>query len=207
MVPPSNYTFLSIFSVFVAALGGSLHCVGMCGPFRLIIKGTNARIFYHLGRLVAYLALGFFAGALGLVVPIWISIGIFLSIMFLELANVKLFNTQRVLSTLAVNPFLLGLGSGILPCGLLHMWIGIAVLTQSYFKGALLMFLLWAGTLPALEFFSESIRLFTRPLQNRFPKAFPVLFLLVATLPFYWRIVIVGADHIKQTCHQVFVNN
>jgi len=61
-------------TVLVASLAGSLHCVGMCGPFVAFYAGGDAargaRRFlthatYSTGRLVAYAALGLAAGAIG----------------------------------------------------------------------------------------------------------------------------------------------
>jgi uncharacterized protein len=58
--------------VLSASLLGSLHCVGMCGPLLAFARGgrgnggPQAGLWaYHLGRLLAYLALGFSAGWLG----------------------------------------------------------------------------------------------------------------------------------------------
>ncbi|MBI4951427.1 MAG: sulfite exporter TauE/SafE family protein, partial [Myxococcales bacterium] len=57
-----------------ASLAGSVHCAGMCGGFVALAAGGAAptaprrwlpQLGYHAGRLVAYLALGTAAGALG----------------------------------------------------------------------------------------------------------------------------------------------
>ncbi|MGI9517691.1 MAG: sulfite exporter TauE/SafE family protein [Pirellulaceae bacterium] len=61
-------------SVFLASLLGSLHCVGMCGPFALL-AGTDVEhrrsamiptAAYSFGRLVTYSIVGVIFGALGL---------------------------------------------------------------------------------------------------------------------------------------------
>ncbi len=61
-------------AVFTASLIGSPHCVGMCGPFALLVatpsnqQSTAARralLAYHAGRLVGYAALGALAAAVG----------------------------------------------------------------------------------------------------------------------------------------------
>jgi hypothetical protein len=67
-------------SAFVAALAGSLHCVGMCGGFAAVAAGAGdapaleGRVrrrrwfplaMYQAGRFVAYLSLGAAAGAIG----------------------------------------------------------------------------------------------------------------------------------------------
>lgn len=74
-------------AVFVASLLGSLHCVGMCGPFaimagahRNLSVGANTDLSaqrsqwsgtiagYHAGRLLTYLILGVASGFAGMVV-------------------------------------------------------------------------------------------------------------------------------------------
>ncbi|HMP78412.1 MAG TPA: sulfite exporter TauE/SafE family protein, partial [Pirellulaceae bacterium] len=71
-------------TVFVVSLLGSLHCVGMCGPFALL-AGTHGRpsgpgtdsparhrwaavAGYHAGRLATYTLLGLVCGGLGMIV-------------------------------------------------------------------------------------------------------------------------------------------
>ncbi len=61
-------------TVFVASLLGSLHCLGMCGPFALLAgSGGEQRsaavaptVAYSLGRLITYSLVGLLFGALGL---------------------------------------------------------------------------------------------------------------------------------------------
>ena len=70
-------------TVWVASLLGSLHCVGMCGPFALIAGGADkarkAALFptfsYSFGRLVTYSLVGFVFGALGMTLNLGASIG------------------------------------------------------------------------------------------------------------------------------------
>lgn len=71
-------------AVVVASLFGSLHCVGMCGPFVMLAMGKNTttnhdgttvgigkvqRMFrlsaYHSGRLITYILLGILVGLVG----------------------------------------------------------------------------------------------------------------------------------------------
>jgi sulfite exporter TauE/SafE len=63
-----------LVAVFVASLVGSLHCVGMCGPFVAFYAGADgsggvrrllSHAVYSLGRLLAYATLGVAAGAVG----------------------------------------------------------------------------------------------------------------------------------------------
>ncbi len=61
-------------TVFLASLVGSLHCVGMCGPFVAFYSGSDGsagtrRMLSHAaysgGRLVTYVLFGLAAGAIG----------------------------------------------------------------------------------------------------------------------------------------------
>ncbi len=62
-----------LIAVCVASFLGSLHCVGMCGPFALMATGATsnksqllARLFlYHFGRLSTYIIAGVLVGLLG----------------------------------------------------------------------------------------------------------------------------------------------
>ncbi|MEM1226278.1 MAG: sulfite exporter TauE/SafE family protein [Planctomycetota bacterium] len=56
-------------AVLFASLLGSLHCVGMCGPFAIWAAETSSRstamVAYHAGRLMTYASAGLMAGLLG----------------------------------------------------------------------------------------------------------------------------------------------
>jgi sulfite exporter TauE/SafE len=63
-----------LMTVFAASLVGSLHCVGMCGPFVAFYSGSDGsagvrRLLSHTaysgGRLLTYSAFGLAAGAIG----------------------------------------------------------------------------------------------------------------------------------------------
>lgn len=68
--------FLSpiLLAVLLASLAGSTHCVGMCGPFAILLaKNKQSRpqsaavriALYHLGRLLTYCLIGAVAGVTG----------------------------------------------------------------------------------------------------------------------------------------------
>lgn len=61
-------------AVLFASFLGSLHCVGMCGPFAIwATHGGAARTSitaYHFGRLTTYLSAGLVAGILGSMVQV-----------------------------------------------------------------------------------------------------------------------------------------
>ena len=61
-------------TVLFASFLGSMHCVGMCGPFALWLSDSRQRrasiTAYHLGRLTTFLSAGLVAGVLGSAVSI-----------------------------------------------------------------------------------------------------------------------------------------
>ena len=60
---------LDLLSLFLLGLLGTGHCLGMCGPLVLAIPGATGRflphLYYHLGRITTYTALGLLFGAIG----------------------------------------------------------------------------------------------------------------------------------------------
>ncbi len=62
--------------VFIAALLGSYHCIGMCSTIPITFMGDSGsmhHLTYNLGRLFAYGSMGFLAGAFGLNLPVALS--------------------------------------------------------------------------------------------------------------------------------------
>lgn len=61
------------WTALLLGLGGSLHCVGMCGPIVLALPLTakergvviGQSLLYHFGRVTTYAIMGFFMGAMG----------------------------------------------------------------------------------------------------------------------------------------------
>ncbi|NQV72953.1 sulfite exporter TauE/SafE family protein [bacterium] len=60
-----------LWGAFALSLFGSIHCMGMCGGFALLAKGTSSSAFstslliYLTGKTITYAALGLFLGLLG----------------------------------------------------------------------------------------------------------------------------------------------
>ncbi|MGZ3710076.1 MAG: sulfite exporter TauE/SafE family protein, partial [Bdellovibrionota bacterium] len=142
------------FAVVGASVLGSAHCVAMCGGLVLsVAKDRKSLIAYHLGRLLSYCALGALAGlagerafalsdSLG-----WVAAGalsvvlIFMGVRVWRGENVHLFRTpgwilNRAFRGAAQDPFLVGLFSGLLPCGWLHLFVVGALATRSAPLGA-----------------------------------------------------------------------
>jgi sulfite exporter TauE/SafE len=174
-------------SVLGASLVGSLHCGAMCGPIVGFVgaslnrkKRVTGQVVYHVARLLAYLALGALAGALGLGIDraftsrgvqnaaaltaalvmiawalgTWLPVGRWLPWVSERLPKLSCGFSRTLRLASALPPVgraaVLGLGTGLLPCGWLYAFVAAAVGTGSYGSGALVLLAFWLGTLPAL---------------------------------------------------------
>ncbi len=166
--------------VFVASLLGSVHCVGMCGPFSLVCAGhgrgagaVKAHAAYHLGRAVTYAALGGIAGSIGSALDLagegvgiaraaaWVS-GALLILWGVGLLWPGVRSSGRLGKRLGqglvqlrtkppvVRSSLIGLATPLLPCGWLYAFAVSAAGTGSPALGAFTMVAFWLGTVPAL---------------------------------------------------------
>ena len=178
---------LAYGTLFTTGVLTGLHCLSMCGALNLaastggqpageaVVKPVNANstarrslspVFYNLGRLVSYTALGALAGAIGGVIGIdkrvstalILVAGLVMVLMALRMAGVVSFKVAipkipaleklRAKSKRAGGPFIVGLANGLMPCGPLQAMQLYAVGTGSAAAGALSMFLFCLGTIP-----------------------------------------------------------
>lgn len=163
-------------SSFVLGIGGSLHCLGMCGPLALSIPYPKTGltkwmlvIGYYLSKALAYAAMGAVAGIVGkgFFVMNWqqglsVAAGIFIIalVCFPLLKPVRgSFAFQRqfawLYGKLQHNPklhyyLLLGLLNGFLPCGLVYTALAAATVSGGVVQGFISMFLFGIGTAPVL---------------------------------------------------------
>ena len=169
-------TFALLAAAFVQGLMGFLHCPGMCGPFVIILNsGDGSRhaknIVYNLGRTTSYatvgLGLGFaghaanafflspVAAFVGGALVIAMGVGYLVPSVRLDTGLRMPRSFTRVLADFmrqggAVPSALLGVVSGLLPCGMLLPAYGLALSTGSPTSAALVMVLFSLGTYPAL---------------------------------------------------------
>ncbi len=167
---------------FLMGVVGSLHCIGMCGPFAVLCGGKREHLAgWHLGKLATYALLGAVAGGLGAIVPgpAWLAPGIsavlltWFAASALGLApepSVTLPGLSRLGARLVATD---GLGSrvafgavnGLLPCGLVYAGLGLAITAGRPASGALVMAAFGAGTAPLVTLFARSTGL----LEKRHP--------------------------------------
>lgn len=199
-------TYMPIVS-FIAGLGGSLHCVGMCGGLVTASCERNSDILkYQSGRLFGYLVLGFFAGQLGEFLKIspslkWPTIlssfllgGIFI---FWGLKSYsgrkaelpvpnffskfygKFWRLSNKLKFSGLKALVTGGLSIFLPCGLLYGVALGAFALQDGPSALYAMFFFWLGTLPSMVAAPHLIRRVLKPLSEKLPKVYAISLVLI----------------------------
>jgi sulfite exporter TauE/SafE len=193
-------------SVLGASLLGSLHCGAMCGPITGFVGATlnrkkrlTGQAVYHVARLLAYLALGALAGALGLgidragttrgiqnaaaltaalvmiawALTTWLPVGRWLPWVKQRLPRLGCGFSRTLHFASSLPPLaraaVLGLGTGLLPCGWLYAFVAAAVGTGSFGSGALVLLAFWLGTLPTLLGIGSLARFIGARLRRHLP--------------------------------------
>lgn len=172
-------TYAQFTLLFLAGVGASLHCLGMCGAFALAAgrRGLLLSALYTLGRLLSYTAIGAVVGAIGK--SLWtlaalsglqsilaVALGIVMILLGLRMLGLfpatswsERFRPSRIFasSMSALMPpagptqaLTLGLLNGLLPCPVIHAFLPIAIVSGSLQGGAASMFTLGLGTVPAM---------------------------------------------------------
>ena len=133
-----------IGSAFVAGLVGSLHCIGMCGPFAVACGGrAGDTVLWHAGRLTTYTVMGVLAGAFGSMIPgpgwvgaviggiliTWFAASLagFVAEPHVSIPGVKHLATNLATRTNMAARFGFGMATGLLPCGLVYATLAVPV--------------------------------------------------------------------------------
>jgi sulfite exporter TauE/SafE len=157
-------------AALLMGFAGSLHCVGMCGPFALACGGRSAHVAsWQAGKLLTYIVLGGVAGALGgsMPGPVWIvqllAVGLVLwfgaaalgllpepaAIPGLSSGAARLLSKPGLTSRAAF-----GALNGLLPCGLVYAALGLALAAERPIEGAFVMGAFGLGTSPVVSVFA-----------------------------------------------------
>ena len=218
-------------TVLVSSLAGSLHCVAMCGPLVGMHGGARSLrlAFVHaLGRLVTYVVLGTLAGlvggavnlagdlarvqhvatfAAGLVIVGWGIYSIAVARGWLRATTHGGALFQHGLVQLrgrraVTRAALIGVLTGLIPCGWLWAFVVTAAGTGHAVSGALVMAAFWLGTVPAMT----GVLAVAGPLIARLRARIPVITACVlitlglVTLASRWQDAgVIGAAH--PHCH------
>ena len=191
----------SFGAVFLVGLFTSPHCLGMCGGILLGHSAGSASpvresACFNGGRVLSYTVLGAVFGALGTVIAYSVSVksmvftmvGLVVALIGLNLWGLlpglrALFPEQRSFCRLpmtaqkcfAGRPLLIGLLTGLMPCGSLYaMWL-YAVSTGSAAGGAVSMLAFSLGTAPLMFLFGALGTMIPRKWNKYFVKASAVI--------------------------------
>ena len=171
----------SFGALFLVGLSTSPHCLGMCGGIMLSAchgrEGRKAQLGaalgYNGGRTLSYTALGAAFGALGTVLAYTLSMKSMLFTMLglvVALLGLNMWGLLPALPSLLgeqgsacrlperlrrQTPLLVGLLTGLMPCGALYAAWLCAMSSGSAAKGALLMLAFALGTVPLMLFFTS----------------------------------------------------
>ena len=171
----------SFGALFLVGLSTSPHCLGMCGGILLSAchggEGRKAQLGaalgYNGGRMISYTALGAVFGALGTVLTYTLSMKSMLFTMLglvVALLGLNMWGLLPALPSLpgeqnAVcrlpdklrrqTPLLVGLLTGLMPCGALYAAWLCAMSSGSAGNGALLMLAFSLGTVPLMLLFAS----------------------------------------------------
>ncbi|KAF0216316.1 MAG: hypothetical protein FD174_3770 [Geobacteraceae bacterium] len=216
---------MDIWLAFLAGLAGSPHCLGMCGGIVAAIAMADRdgtlrtrqlfQLFYNLGRISTYGALGIAAGFVGSSLDIiamrsaalWIMAGANLFVLVIGLASAlrfspftlfalegsggKYFSCALRWTLSGVSPlraYPLGVVFGFLPCGLVYGPLITTVGSGGPLQGGMIMAALGLGTLPLLLIFGSASTALSGRIGGNYLR---ITGLLVAVMGFValWRVL------------------
>jgi sulfite exporter TauE/SafE len=219
---------MTLLAILAASVLGSVHCAAMCGPFVLLYAGDTSRawrshVAYNLARLTAYVALGATAGLLGAGVDhagatflgIQRVAAVAMAVVIVGMAVVPLLHRgvtgaagpiarlrARVIRKRRPGPgpaALVGLLSGLLPCGWLWSFVALAAASGSAAAGALTMATFWAGTAPALVGVGWILRRLSLPVRRHAPLFSALAILLAGGIALFGKLPV--APDVPPVCH------
>lgn len=200
-------TWLLALSTLLMGFAGSFHCGLMCGPISCSIKDRKLIWSYHLGRLISYLTM---AALLHLGFRYLINLesrllkisiaGLFLVtfILFsviqagwvrrpnLQRTYLKFFWTCR--NWLMSSPFLLGLMTGLFPCGWLHTFVFFSSQMPTLAGSLSLILIFWLSSLPILVTVNHTFQAVLRQAPARYQRiaGFVLIFAGFLSLAGHW---------------------
>ncbi len=201
---------------FVAGLGGSLHCVGMCGGLVTATCQKSPDVLrYQVGRLLGYLLLGLLAGTLGSflnfkTMPFYVSLIPALSIgllfiywgfqnyrgrkaelpmpEFMHKTYGKLWTKLVFRNQNFTKAFFTGFISIMLPCGLLYGLVLSTVALTHITEALTSMFFFWLGTVPSMVVAPQIIQRFLKPLKASLPKTYAISLMMIGVMTITFRV-------------------
>lgn len=207
-------TFVLLAGIVATSIVGSVHCVAMCGPLVGLHGGARSvrlALVHALGRMTTYVALGLVAGAVGSAIDLagrvgnvqrvatLVAAGTIIALAIAQASGIRrqasgrnAFGTALVAIKThkpAKRAWLMGVITGLIPCGWLWAFVVTAAGTGSVVGGGLVMVAFWLGTVPAMV----GLLAFAGPvlarLRARMPAvtAIALIALGLGTLALRWR--------------------
>lgn len=200
---------------FLAGLGGSLHCVGMCGGLVSACAPDKKSIWvYQFGRLLGYSLLGLFAGTIGhlisqsfqhnfmKLVPALTLGALFIfwgwtsykgkkeiaSPGFIQKTYNHIWKTIMPNMSGSLKPFGVGFFSILLPCGLLYALVISVAAFHDPIKGLMAMFFFWLGTVPAMALAPNVFQTLMTKFFNKSPRLIGATFMFLGVLTISYRL-------------------
>ena len=177
--------------VFLSGLLGGVHCIGMCGG--IMLTQHNA-VAYNFGRVLSYSSMGVVFGAIGRYLAfnmqfrsvVFILAGGLVILIGLQMWGIPFLRTLRpgIPSPCRFRggPFLVGLLTGIMPCGMLSsMWF-VAASAGTAWKGAAVMAVFCAGTCVLMLVFGVLGDVITKKYNKYILKASTILIITMGLM-------------------------
>ena len=207
MISHQTSSVAILLSALSLGLVSSLHCIGMCGPLACHAGSRPGKILlYQLGRLLSYqilaLALYFLASSLlqALTPNIQVAILYILGLLYLligislilkkNLFNLKLLPQglyQKAFPRGKNIPFVLGLISALLPCGLLHAVLLEASMLPSAVLTCFYVFCFWLASAPSLITSALSFKIIKNKIKFSAGPLFGLIYILTGLYLIYIR--------------------
>ncbi|MBQ3261858.1 MAG: sulfite exporter TauE/SafE family protein [Oscillospiraceae bacterium] len=188
---PAAERGMSMGIVFLTGLLGGVHCIGMCGGIMLTQHNALA---YNGGRLIGYTIMGGVFGAVGsalvfsagLKSAVFVIAGGLVILIGLQMWGVPLLRRLRPGLPSPCGrtgrPFVIGLLTAIMPCGMLaSMWF-VAASAASAAKGAAIMLVFGLGTCVCMLLFGLLGDALTRKYNKYILKASTMLIITMGLM-------------------------
>ncbi len=193
---PDMQESMSMGLVFLTGLLGGFHCIGMCGG---IMLAQNNSISYNFGRVIGYSLMGLVFGAVGSYLVfstmtrgiVFSVAGLLVVLIGLRMWGVPLLRRRIgkpgvaspcTLARFRGTPFLVGLLTGLMPCGMLSsMWF-VAATSGSAAKGMLTMLIFALGTSICMLIFGLIGDILTRKYNKYILKASTIIIITMGLM-------------------------
>jgi sulfite exporter TauE/SafE len=213
----------------------SFHCVGMCGGLVITYSVENltknrdafkAHFQYNLGRIISYTLIGALLGAFGsffsinnnLAGAMMIFAGIFMILMGVSLIkkinwlekikpHTPLFIARFIYSQKIQTPLLIGLMTGLMPCGPLQAMQLYALSTASFWRGGLSMLIYALGTIPVMFGFGNLISKIGQEKIKYFMKLSGVIVIILALFMLNRGLINLGYNFFIKKDQPIIIND